>query len=451
VSLDVQLNGERIGELTETADRGYCFAYAPEMLTREGEGTALLSHSLPLRADPYGPEESRPYFEGLLPAGLRRLRVGAEHGIRRDDDIALLDALGRDCPGAVTFPTSAKAIAFQTMIREVKSGRPASTDWLAEAELEQQMWDVPRWRFDPMREELMLYTLPGPRRKLALVYDEAGDRWAWPGLERPSTHVIKPETDEPEDLVVNELACILACREAGVSVAHTELREIAGRRCLVSSRYDRWGEGEERQQQESFAQALGVAPGEVSAEAPSIAASCELLRSVGDPGSVETLFRAAICGLVLGSSEPPGWAFSLLHTDQGPLLAPCCGIYSTEVYERADLAPLNPAPPATPRFEGAAELPLDADSASKLPAALLPTPPPPPAPFQEALPAIVAGCGLEPQPGLARAAEIAGRLCAALDAIADKATKEGWHEPVIDSIVDLAHERRLEAARAVAG
>jgi serine/threonine-protein kinase HipA len=449
VSLDVQLHGERIGELTETADCGYRFTYAAQVLAREEEGMPPLSHSLPLRADPYGPEESRPYFEGLLPGGLRRLRVGAEHGIRRDNDVALLDALGRDCPGAVTFPTSAKAIAFQTMIREVKSGRPASVDWLGEAELEQQMWDVPRWRFDPMHEELMLYTLPGARRKLALVYDEAIGRWAWPGLERPSTHVVKPETDEPEDLVANEMACILACREAGVPVAHTELREIAGRRCLVSSRYDRWGEGEERLQQESFAQALGVAPERVSAEAPSIAASCELLRSVGDSDGVETLFRAAICGLVLGSSKPPGWAFSLLYTDHGPLLAPCCGIYSTGVYECADLTPLNPVPPATPRFENAAELPLAADSASKLPA-LLPTPPPSPVPFQEALPAIVTGCDLDLRPGLARAAEIAGRLCAALDKIADKATREGWHEPVIDRIVDLANERRLEAARAAA-
>ena len=79
MSLDVHLGGKRIGSLHPSGgeslppdERGRCsFAYLPELVEEAG-GAPLLSYALPVRAEPYGPSDTCPYLEGLLPTGSRR-------------------------------------------------------------------------------------------------------------------------------------------------------------------------------------------------------------------------------------------------------------------------------------------------------------------------------------------------------------------------------------------
>ena len=363
-------------------------------------GTPLLSRALPVRSEPYDPEQTRPYIEGLLPAGLRRRRIAEELGIGPEDDYGLIAALGRDCPGAVTFlPAGSEP-----------QGAEPDLDWLEEDELAELLAAEPERLVDPEDERWMRFALPGERHKLALLHDEAEDRWAWPTPQAPSTHVVKPEGEGRETHAANELACSLALRGMGFAVVHAEARTIAGRRCLISKRFDRWQDSRRtaRLHQESFAQATGCAAAELADrhEARSCQEAAELLREVGESAGVEALLVAAYAAFLLGDRGfRPEQDLALLHTEAGPLLAPLHGIAS----QALDEDPTEPRPAA------------EAVRRNFAIAGLIP---------------IGIGCGYEPQPALELGIQTIGRLIEALGAVAERAyEEEDWYDPLIDEIL----------------
>jgi serine/threonine-protein kinase HipA len=304
---------------------GYSFSYLPELVEREC--AAPLSRSLPLRSEPYGATETAAYVEGLLPEGRRRQTLADELGVHVNDGYALIAELGRDCPGAVVFVPEGKAIA--------PPGRE-SLFWLDEDELGELLVKQERGLIDPAHESRMRFALPGERHKLALVHDPLCDRWAWPEAGAPSTHVLKPEDPELPAFGINAMACMTTLRSMGLPVAHTSLEEIAGHRCLISKRFDRWGEGvdAERLHQESFCQAFGMAPRNRETEDFGHRRSCELLRRIGEEDAIESIFAVAFCDYLLGSHECiHGKRSALLYTSEGPILAPFCDIHSVGVYE----------------------------------------------------------------------------------------------------------------------
>ena len=58
MSLDVHLDGHRIGTLERGTGTDYTFAYTPEVISEAGEGAVVLSNSLPVRDEAMG--RSRP-------------------------------------------------------------------------------------------------------------------------------------------------------------------------------------------------------------------------------------------------------------------------------------------------------------------------------------------------------------------------------------------------------
>ncbi len=69
---------------------------------------------------------TRAYVEGLLPQGARRRRIAHGLGVDPGDGYALIAALGRDCPGAVTF--GAEGVTIEPHEEEALA-------WLEEDEL----------------------------------------------------------------------------------------------------------------------------------------------------------------------------------------------------------------------------------------------------------------------------------------------------------------------------
>lgn len=337
MALGVFLDGQRIGSLTRQAG-GYTFAYEPEAVAAGGAGRPLLSHSLPLRPEPYATAEFRPYLEGLLPEGERRERIADELCVDSRDSYALIAELGRDCPGAAVFLPEGK---------EPVRKSAADLEWLDEGELEELLTGS-RGHFDPLRERRMRFTLPGDRHKLALVHDPVNDRWAWPEAGAPSTHVVKPQPAAPAGMAANEMACTAALREMGLPVADGQLRTIAGVRCFVSRRFDRSAPSAAangnaagagglggRVHQENFNQALGVAPDEEPSSIQGFATSRQLLQSIGLAEEVETLFKISFCNYLIGNGDSHRRNAALLLGSGGETrLAPFYDIASTAIYRQ---------------------------------------------------------------------------------------------------------------------
>jgi len=402
MSLDVYLHGRSIGGLFPTGEDGYRFVYRPETVAEVGVGKVLLSNSLPVRREPFGADASRAWVEGLLPQGSRRVAIADELGLDPDDGYGLIAELGRDCLGAVTVLRQGEEL-----------GPPrdsASPAWLTAEELEELLQPQPERYFDPYREERMRFALPGERHKLALYRDPASGRWAWPGPGLASTHIVKPEAPGRPGMVANEHACSLAYRELGLPVVHTAIEEIAGQACLVSKRFDRWGEAPEveRLHQESFAQALGVPPdatGRLSTGTPSLSEASGLLRALGEGNVVETLMKATFCDLLVGCTTLRGGNAGLLFGSGAPMLAPFYGIASTEVYGETRNRPIV----------------IGEDV--------------PPAPLLIDMRHTIELCELEFQPALIELVKLMGPVCAALGSVAEEAMEAGWHRRVIEEVI----------------
>jgi serine/threonine-protein kinase HipA len=409
VCLDVYLYGERIGKLSRSGG-GYEFAYSKNCLEWFGAGVAVLSTSLPTRDEPYSSDGTKAFVEGLLPEGMRRLKLARELGVDPGDGYALIAKVGRDCAGGVVFlPQDDPAPLLGVR----------SIEWVGEDELEELVAAPPPRFFDPEHPQRMHSVLPGARHKLSLVRPGSGRRWAWPGADTPSTHVVKPETGEHREMVPNEMFCTTVFREAGLFVPPTTIETIAGRPCLVSERFDRTRDGAEvrRFHQESFCQALSFAPDAEpdsrEADGPGFAESCGLLRAVGQEERIANLFAAALCNYILGNGDAHGKNFALMVTPGGSLLAPFYDIVSTAVYD-------------DPTHVGMTIAEDYSETAYLL-----------------ELAEICEETGIDFEQCRRIAANVSLRMSRALEAVAGWARREGWHAPVIENILEFATERAL--------
>jgi serine/threonine-protein kinase HipA len=418
MGLGVHLYGEPIGQLLPAGGNDYQLAYAAERLEGFGKGGAVLSNSLPGSPDPYSPDATRAYIEGLLPSGPRRRRIAAELGLDPGDGYGLIAALGRDCLGAVTFLPEGEAD---------RAAEDGSTPWLSDDELEELVVPEPKRLFEPDRDERMRFALAGRRHKLSLVRGETDGRWAWPAHRAPSTHIVKPESERRPEHVANEMFCTSVAREAGLWVAPTAVERIAGRPCLISERFDRGTEAgkTERFHQETFAQALGFplaaeASGE-EAEGPSFAESSGLLRATGEEDAITVLLALAIGNYLLGNGDSHGENFGMLFAFEGPMLAPLCDIASTAVYDD----PVHTGMTIAANYAAAATM--------------------------DDLGRVADECGVGVDHCRNVAGNMAERISGALLPVAERAQGEGWNAPVIEAIVQLAAERCLALGEEIQG
>jgi serine/threonine-protein kinase HipA len=410
LSLDVYLHGERIGTLARVgAGLDYEFAYSANALERYGAGEAVLSTSLPAREEPFSPGASRAYVEGLLPAGMRRLRLARELGVDPADGYALIAALGADCAGGASFLRPGEPPPCPS---------PDSPVWVREDELEQLVAAPPPRLFDPARPQRMRAVLPGVRHKIGLARPRPG-AWAWPTADLPSTHIVKPETGEHDEMVPNEMFCTAVLAEAGLLVPPTAIETVGGRRCLVTERFDRTSDRPQatRLHQESFCQALGFEPDDdpdgEDAAGPGFGEACGLLRAVGQAEKVTDLLAMALCNYILGNGDCHGENFAVMVLPEGSLLAPFHDVLSSAVYDD----PAHVGLTITDDYSEAAYLLELAEVCEQ------------------------AAIDFE----LCRriAAEISSRMSTALEAVARRARREGWYAPVVDGIREFAGERAV--------
>lgn len=328
-SLHVYLYRDRVGDLVQDDHGEMTFQYADGWLANDH--AAPLSQSLPLRHEAYSRRECVAFFNGVLPEGAQRERIAQNLGISARNDFTMLEGIGGECAGAVTF-----LLPGASLPPDLGAYRP-----LTEAELAGMLRRLPLSPFLAGDAGVRL-SLAGAQGKLP-VHAAAG-AVSVPLDGAPSTHILKPGTAALEGLVFNEFICMRLAKAAGLPVADVELGRAEEIDYLLVSRYDREEDGSGalvRVHQEDFCQALGIVSDRKyqSEGGPSVAQCVELLRRActAPARDIVRFVDAVIFNMLIGNSDAHGKNHSLLYVGHPPAprvtaLAPLYDLVCTAAY-----------------------------------------------------------------------------------------------------------------------
>lgn len=302
------------------------FCYAPDWLSRKDP--LPLSTSLPLQAEPFDDRKARPFFAGLLPEGQVRRLIAQQLQISGQNDFALLDHIGGECAGAVTFLNPGQALSVPTRSDDVQ--------WLSDKEIVTILDELPHRPLLVGKDGLRL-SLAGAQDKLPVVFD--GTRIGLPLNGTPSSHILKPTIHTVEDSVINEGFCMALAEAMQLKPAQSKVHLVQDRSFLLVERYDRRRDAQghrQRLHQEDFCQALGVVP-EMKYQnegGPDLAQCFDLIRNMTRPSAPQVLrlLDYVIFNALIGNHDAHAKNFSLLYSGKTPILAPFYDTLSTAVY-----------------------------------------------------------------------------------------------------------------------
>jgi len=323
--LSVWLFAHHVGTLSLVEGR-LNFSYAPTWLAQPN--AVALSTSLPLQTKAFDDHESRPFFAGLLPEGQMRRLIAQQFQISGQNDFALLDSIGGECAGAVTFLEPGQTLPVPDSVEDV--------EWLSDEEVVAILEELPRRPMLAGKDGLRL-SLAGAQDKLPVVFD--GHRIGLPRNGTPSSHILKPSIHAVEDSVINEGFCMALAEAMQLKPAKSKVHTILNHPFLLVERYDRLTDmhkGRPRLHQEDFCQALGVVP-EMKYQnegGPDLMQCFDLVRRVTRPSAPQVLrlLDGVIFNALIGNHDAHAKNFSLLYSGKTPVLAPFYDMLSTSVY-----------------------------------------------------------------------------------------------------------------------
>ncbi|WP_116324021.1 HipA domain-containing protein [Cupriavidus sp. P-10] len=260
-ALSVWANGLRVGTWRMAPHRPMELQYDAEWVA--SQAGRPLSLSLPFGIDnaPLRGDNVQNYFDNLLPDSdpIRR-RLATKYHTGSTDAFDLLEAIGRDCVGAVQLleeddvPQNVQCI----------DGTPQ-----AEADIEtllnHAITSTGPANFS--EEEDFRISIAGAQEKTALLFHEG--QWLLPHGATPTTHILKlpiglvgGRNADFTTSVENEWLCMQLFKELGLPTADCEIQTFGKHTVLVVSRFDRQmhssGKWIMRLPQEDFCQAFGV-------------------------------------------------------------------------------------------------------------------------------------------------------------------------------------------------
>ncbi|APA87229.1 type II toxin-antitoxin system HipA family toxin [Paraburkholderia sprentiae WSM5005] len=260
-ALSVWANGERVGLWRLPARGPMEFSYdAAWIASAAGRPLSLSLPFTPGNMTHKGPRVLN-YFDNLLPdSDVIRKRIAQRYRTETLEAFDLLQAIGRDCVGAVQLLAEDDAPAGVQRIE----GTPLSDDEI-EALLAQTVGKPPLGA--PDEADGFRISLAGAQEKTALLWHHG--RWQRPLGATPTTHIFKLPLglvgNRLADLstsVENEWLCLRILRAFGLPVANAEVLRFGKQRVLAVERFDRQmhssGTWLLRLPQEDFCQVYGV-------------------------------------------------------------------------------------------------------------------------------------------------------------------------------------------------
>lgn len=309
--LNVYLNSRLVGKLRRDPAGAIAFQYDAGWLA--WPHTLPISLSLPLREAAYTGTPVLAVFENLLPDnGELRRRIAARAQAEGTDAYSLLNAIGRDCVGALQF-----------LPPDIDPGRAGAINGapISKSEISTLLANLATSPLGIGEDEEFRISVAGAQEKTALLY--WNQRWLKPHGTTATTHIFKPAIGRlPNGLdlthsVENEYLCLKLLAAIGLPAAPAVMATYGKRRVLIVERFDRlWTHDGRllRLPQEDCCQALSVVPSRKyqSDGGPGIEAILRLLRGSDTPAEDQRLFlKAAIAFWLLGATDGHAKNFSI--------------------------------------------------------------------------------------------------------------------------------------------
>lgn len=318
-ALNVWANGQLVGQWRIPARGPIEFQYDSSWAA--SAEARPLSLSLPMNLDnrPLKGEAVGFYFDNLLPDSepIRR-RIQSKFRTQSRDAFDLLEAIGRDCVGAVQLlpENTAPEDVFRIHVEP-----------LDEAGVEKLLISAVATSRSPgyggEDDEHFRISIAGAQEKTALTWH--GGRWCRPHGATPTTHIFKlplglvgHRQADMRTSVENEWLCAELLRAYGLRIARCEIQKFGTQKVLVVERFDRKmaasGQYWLRLPQEDFCQAAGT-PGSAKYEAeggPGVVDIARILHSSEARNEdLSTLLRAQLHFWMLAATDGHAKNFSL--------------------------------------------------------------------------------------------------------------------------------------------
>ncbi|HXI64969.1 MAG TPA: HipA domain-containing protein [Gemmatimonadales bacterium] len=318
--LDVYMYGHHVGYLGEDLGDVW-FRYDKHTLDVTDSERWQVSVRLPVREEPYGPEETRAFFDNLLAESDVRgiIARATQHDLA--DLPGLLGQVGGECAGAVSL-----------WPHETPPPPPAYRS-LTIAEVEQL--------FSQVHGEPLTRAQLESRQSMSGAQDKLVFRRTPTGYDLPlagslSDVLIKRPSARYDGLVQNEIACLLLTKAVGLSIAQP--RAVRGQLALFeSTRFDRVPPDLRRLHQEDFCQATGrlAVHKYQHNRGPTLGDIANVLTKFAARPAVdiENLLRMTFVNVCIGNFDAHAKNFALLYDDDGIKLAPFYDVVSSEVYD----------------------------------------------------------------------------------------------------------------------
>ncbi|MBB5461176.1 type II toxin-antitoxin system HipA family toxin [Paraburkholderia sp. Cpub6] len=316
-ALSVWANGERVGLWRLPARGPMEFAYdAAWIASPAGRPLSLSLPFTPGNMTHKGPRVLN-YFDNLLPdSDVIRKRIAQRYRTETLEAFDLLQAIGRDCVGAVQLLAEDDAPDGVQRIE----GTPLSDDDI-EALLAQTVGKPTLGA--PDESDDFRISLAGAQEKTALLWHDG--QWQRPHGATPTTHIFKLPLglvgNRLADLstsVENEWLCLRILRAFGLPVANTEVLRFGKQRVLAVERFDRQmhssGNWLLRLPQEDFCQVYGVPSHRKyeNAGGPGVLDLARILQqSVEARQDIETLLASQILFWMLAAPDGHAKNFSI--------------------------------------------------------------------------------------------------------------------------------------------
>ncbi len=312
-----------VGEIQAHPDGLLSFSYAEAW--RSSASSFPISVLAPLSAAGMPPASFTPWLSNLLPEGHALTMIGRTAGVSPGDILGILDRVGRDTAGALSFGSPAKR-------GKPRYSKPAGD------QLERIINDLPKRPFLVETKGVSM-SLAGAQEKLPVVLVDG--EIAIPLNNNPSTHILKSDNSRLEGSVQNEALCLTLATLLGLNAASVTTGRAGERSYLLVERYDRMLKDEEwiRLHQEDFCQARGKPPvskyehNQSGLRGPSLPDLFDVAARFLPPRDRLALLDAAILNVLITNVDSHAKNYSILIDHNGARLAPLYDLMCGRVWE----------------------------------------------------------------------------------------------------------------------